>query len=92
MHQLLSPIEGIRIMFQPEANSVFVEMPRQLIDHMHDLGWQFYTFIGEGGCRLMCSWDTREEDVRTFVEDVKDGLKNQHQLDHAPYDEDISLS
>jgi threonine aldolase len=92
MHQLLAPVEGIRIMFQPEANSVFVEMPRRLIDHMHDLGWQFYTFIGEGGCRLMCSWDTREKDVHTFVEDVKGGLKNQHQLDDAPYDEDKSLS
>ncbi len=76
MHELLSPVEEVRIMFPREANSVFVEMPRPLIDHMHGLGWKFYSFIGEGGCRLMCSWDTREEDVRAFIEDLKNGLKD----------------
>ena len=75
MHELLSPIEEVRIMFPREANSVFVEMPRPLIDHLHGLGWKFYSFIGEGGCRLMCSWDTREEDVRDFIEALKDGMK-----------------
>ena len=73
MHELLSSIEGIQIMFQPEVNSVFVEMPPPLIEYMHGLGWKFYSFIGEGGCRLMCSWDTKEEDVRSFVEDLKCG-------------------
>jgi selenocysteine lyase/cysteine desulfurase len=29
------------------------------------------TFIGQGGCRLMCAWDTQEEDVRRFVLDIK---------------------
>ena len=28
-------------------------------------------FIGEGGCRLMCSWDTTPEDVDALVEDLK---------------------
>jgi threonine aldolase len=31
----------------------------------------FYTFIGQGGCRLMCSWDTRREDVDALVADLK---------------------
>jgi len=30
----------------------------------------FYTFIGEGGCRLMCSWDTSEADVGAFAADL----------------------
>jgi threonine aldolase len=75
MEELLSPINEVRIMFPREANSVFVEMPRHLIDYMHGQGWKFYSFIGEGGCRLMCSWDTREEDVRAFVDDLKNGLR-----------------
>ncbi len=74
MHENLSPIEEISIMFQPEVNSVFVQMPRTLIDYMHALGWKFYSFIGEGGCRLMCSWDTTEEDVHAFVGDLKNGI------------------
>ncbi|MDG1890132.1 MAG: low specificity L-threonine aldolase [Verrucomicrobiota bacterium] len=74
MHALLSPIDGIKILLPQEANSVFVEMPGHLIDYLHACGWRFYTFIGERGCRLMCSWNTREEDIHAFVADVKSGL------------------
>ena len=38
-------------------------------------GWRFYTFIGEGGCRLMCAWDTREETVHAFIADLKTELR-----------------
>jgi threonine aldolase len=31
----------------------------------------FYNFIGKGGCRLMCAWDTTVEDVDAFVGDMK---------------------
>jgi threonine aldolase len=51
-------------------------MPKGLIKYLHDLGWKFYAFIGEKGCRLMCSWDTTSEDVRSFVEDLKRGLQS----------------
>jgi threonine aldolase len=34
-------------------------------------GWRFYTFIGEGGCRLMTAWDTTEDDVAEFAQAVK---------------------
>ncbi|MEK9949936.1 MAG: low specificity L-threonine aldolase [Verrucomicrobiales bacterium] len=76
MHELLSPVEGIEILFPRQANSVFVEMPKSLIRYLHDLGWKFYAFIGEKGCRLMCSWDTTPDDVRSFVEDLKEGLQS----------------
>jgi threonine aldolase len=38
------------------------------------LGWSFYQFIGSGGARLMCSWDTTEDDVLDFVKDLKNIL------------------
>jgi threonine aldolase len=38
---------------------------------LRERGWRFYTFIGAGGVRLMCSWDTTEEDVDALVSDVK---------------------
>lgn len=38
---------------------------------MHALGWKFYVFIGDKGCRLMCSWDTTEEDVAAFAADIR---------------------
>ena len=37
-------------------------------------GWSFYTFIGAEGCRLMCSWDTREDDIDSFVAALKSAL------------------
>jgi len=70
METKLSEIPGAKVLFPRQANSVFVELPRPVIDGLHERGWWFYTFIGEGGCRLMCSWDTTESDVDGFTADV----------------------
>lgn len=64
-------ITEIEIMFPREANSVFVKMPEAAIESIHEKGWHFYTFIGVGGARLMCSWDTTEETIKAFVNDLK---------------------
>ena len=32
------------------------------------------TFIGAGGCRFMCSWDTQAEDVELLIADLKQQL------------------
>ena len=64
-------IGEVEVMFPREANSVFVKMPEAVIESLRRKGWKFYTFIGVGGARFMCSWDTREEKVRALVEDLK---------------------
>jgi len=71
MNQLLAEIPEVKILFPCQANAVFAELPPHLIVALRELGWKFYTFIGQGGCRLMCAWDTQEEDVRRFVLDIK---------------------
>ncbi|HVN72101.1 MAG TPA: low specificity L-threonine aldolase [Desulfomonilia bacterium] len=70
LHDELKKVKDIKIMFPVEANSVFVEMPMELINRLHEMGWLFYTFIGAGGVRLMCSWDTADEDIEAFIKDV----------------------
>lgn len=70
MHELVGSIPGVRVLFPVEANAVFVDLPKQAIESMWRRDWLFYNFIGDGGCRLMCSWDTEEEDVRAFAEDL----------------------
>lgn len=80
MHQALAGLPEVRILFPPQANAVFAELPAHVIQALRREGWKFYTFIGQGGCRLMCAWDTREEDVDRFVNDVK------HALVQAPRD------
>lgn len=71
LHQELLKIPEARILFPPQANAVFAELPAYVIHALRQHGWKFYTFIGQGGCRLMCAWDTREEDIRQFVNDLK---------------------
>ena len=56
-------IPGIELMFPVEANGVFLQMPEAAIEALRERGWRFYTFIGDGGARFMCSWDTEEARV-----------------------------
>ena len=71
LEKSLRALPQVKILFPRQANSVFVELPTATIDAMHRKGWKFYSFIGKGGCRLMCAWDTTEEDVNQFVADLK---------------------
>lgn len=66
----------VPILFPREANAVFAEFSLAVQEGLRARGWRFYTFIGQGGCRLMCSWDTRPEDVDAFVADVRELLKS----------------
>jgi len=64
----IAKIPSVGLMYPSEANSVFVEMPPAMITELRNQGWQFYTFIGTGGCRLMCSWDTDPRDVDAIAD------------------------
>jgi threonine aldolase len=75
LYQHLRSLPGVKILFPREANSVFVEFPKPVIDGLFERGWKFYNFIGKGGCRLMCSWDTAEEEVNAFASDIKTLLR-----------------
>jgi threonine aldolase len=70
LHNSIKDVPGVRIMFPRQANSVFAELPKPAITALRELGWHFYSFIGKGGCRLMCSWDTKEDDVNRFAADL----------------------
>ncbi len=70
----ISHIPGVKKLFPREANSVFAELPLPAIEKLLATGWRFYTFIGAGGCRFMCSWDTQPEDVDAFAADVRAAL------------------
>jgi threonine aldolase len=71
LHDTLAKLPEVKILFPRQANSVFAELPEPAIRGMWERGWMFYTFIGQGGCRFMCSWDTTEQDVKDFVADLK---------------------
>jgi len=68
--QLLA-VPGVQLVHPVQANAVFVQLPEKLIEALHDDGWHFYTFIGSGHARFMCSWQSNEEDIRTFGMQLK---------------------
>ncbi|WP_414752644.1 low specificity L-threonine aldolase [Anabaena sp. CCY 9910] len=70
----LLKIEGVEIMFPREANAVFVKLPEQVINDLKAKNWLFYTFIGVGGVRFMCSWNTTKGRIDQLIGDIKTGL------------------
>jgi threonine aldolase len=70
LEQQLKSIPGVSVKHPCQANSVFLEMPPATIAALHDRGWHFYTFIGSGNARFMCSWETRDEDIFALARDI----------------------
>ncbi len=62
---------GFKLVTAPEANAVFVHLEDSVAQAMHDRGWHFYNFIGGTGNRLMCSWETQQEDLDLFFADLE---------------------
>src|SRR5207237_10017210 len=77
LERALRQVPEAKILFPRQANSVFVELFPSVIDDLWGRGWMFYNFIGKGGCRLMCAWDTVESDVQEFVADLKSALRSE---------------
>ncbi len=67
----LQGIEAVRQLYPRQANSVFVELPKQVMEGLRSEGWQFYTFIGTGGCRFMCAWDIQPQDVHALADRIE---------------------
>ena len=59
-------------MFPCQANSVFLEMSPVMIEGLRRRGWHFYTFIGSGGARFMCSWETTVADIEALIADLRE--------------------
>jgi threonine aldolase len=74
LEEKIRKFKELSIMFPRQANSVFVSMPPELKDYLTSKGWHFYTFIGLGGVRFMCSWDIKEEYIKRLINDIEHGL------------------
>jgi threonine aldolase len=68
----LSRISGITITQKVEANGVFAIFPASIIATLQK-EFPFYVWNEKTNeVRLMCSWDTTEEEVNKFIERVKE--------------------
>jgi threonine aldolase len=75
---LIADVPGILQLFPVEANGVFVEFPETALTALRARGWHFYTFIGAGGARFMCAWDTAEARVRALAADIRAVMHEHH--------------
>ncbi|HET8790126.1 MAG TPA: low specificity L-threonine aldolase [Modicisalibacter sp.] len=66
----LEGLPGIELLFPTQANSVFVRLPPSAQAHLRELGWTFYTFIGAGGARFVCAWNTTSEVLDSLLDDI----------------------
>ena len=71
----LGRIPGVGLMYPCQANAIFAEIPERATAALRAAGWHFYSFIGTGGARFMCSWQTTDEDVQRLVQAVKSAVE-----------------
>jgi threonine aldolase len=70
LSERITNLPGVRLVAPVQSNGVFVELSPPLQAALRQKGWQFYTFLGDTGCRLMCAWDTMPETVDRFAADL----------------------
>lgn len=75
LEEQLLTIPKVKILFPREVNSIFVWMPEVAIKSLQAKGWHFYTFIGTGGARFVCSWNTTKADVDKLVGDIQEAIE-----------------
>ncbi|MFA8300813.1 MAG: low specificity L-threonine aldolase [Hyphomicrobiales bacterium] len=67
----LSKIEGFTITEEVQANGVFVSLPKDIIASLQEVSY-FHMWREENNeVRLMCSFDTTEQDIYGFVDAAK---------------------
>jgi len=71
----LSEISEVKIVYKVEGNGVFAKIPRRAIARLQRR-YFFYVWNEEDSVvRWMCSFDTTEEDVKSFVKFVKETVR-----------------
>lgn len=65
----LSALPGVKVCHPVQVNEIFIQLPESLIQALFAAGFQFYRWEGEDSntLRLVTAFDTKEEDVDTFI-------------------------
>lgn len=69
----LKDVDDVDLLFPPDANMLFAELPNRMIEGLRDAGFVFYDWPGEerSVIRLVTAFDTRVEDAETFVAEAR---------------------
>ncbi|HYS80717.1 MAG TPA: low specificity L-threonine aldolase [Anaeromyxobacteraceae bacterium] len=75
LDRALRAVPGVTVLYPVQANAVFASLPEGAAEALRARGWRFYDFIGSGGVRFMCAWDTAPEDVDAFAADAATAVR-----------------
>jgi threonine aldolase len=70
----LEAIPNVRVLYQVQANEIFLEMPKPAADKLLEQGFEFYGWEG-GSYRLVTSWATTEEMVNNFIASLQRAMQ-----------------
>ena len=71
----LNDIPEVKIVHKVEGNGVFAKIPRRTIARLQRRYFFYVWNEEESVVRWMCSFDTTEEDVKSFVKFVKETVR-----------------
>ncbi len=67
-------VPGVTILYPVEANSVFARLPHDVSERLRKRHRFYFWDEAAGDVRWMCSFDTTEEDVDTFVDALREEM------------------
>ncbi len=70
LSQGIAALPGGTLMHPVQANMLFAQLPQAAHDRASAAGAAYYRMphLGDGACRLVCSWSTTEADVDCFLD------------------------
>jgi threonine aldolase len=71
LRDAIADVANATIMYDVEANAVFLMASEDRLDRLRARGWRFYTFIG-GCARFMFAWDTDVARVDQLATDIRE--------------------
>lgn len=70
----VSSVDGVEILHPVQANAVFARLPHDVSERLQKRFRFYFWDEAAGDVRWMCSFDTTEEDVDSFVQALKEEL------------------
>lgn len=67
----LSQIPNTKLRHPVEANEIFIELPKPVIEGLQKDGFQFYPWQGEHLIRLVTAFNTHPDDVQAFIKSAQ---------------------
>jgi threonine aldolase len=69
--KMLRDEANIDLVFPVESNAVLLRLSDAIVRDLQKQGWHFYKFIEPDVYRVMCSWSVADNDIASFVTDIK---------------------